>query len=181
MPGARSVHERRRSTVARPVTGAASRWCPVRAAGIAAACAVGLTACASLKPPATEPPRLAPASFAPALRQGLSAAVGVFGVGLAYSAAELQTPEAWRRVGAERVADRIGAGFVISGAEGLIVTASHAVAGSQRIAVRLPDRRIVAATLVGEDEMADIALLRVPLVLPEPPPHGRSAGLRPGD
>lgn len=183
MPGVRPVHEPPRSVASGRVSGAKARW--RRTVGTAALAAAGasalLTSCAHPKAPDADPPRMPPASFAPALRQGLSAAVGVFGVGLEYSAAELQKSEARRRVGAGRVADRIGAGFVISGAEGLIVTASHAVAGSQRIAVRLPDRRIVAATLVGEDEMADIALLRVPLVLPEPPPQGRSAALRPGD
>ncbi len=140
-----------------------------------------LAACAGLQQGSAAPePRVLPMSFAPALQRGLSAAVGVFGVGMSYSAAEAPKPGAPRRVGDERVADRIGAGFIISGADGLIVTASHAVAGSQRIAVKLPDQRVVAATLVGEDEEADIALLRVPLVLPEPPPHGRSASLRPG-
>jgi S1-C subfamily serine protease len=158
---------------------------------VSTACATGalalLAACAV---PAHSAPADAgesgpqPSSFAPAIRRGLAVAVGVYGSGLAFSAAEsgsAATRGATARMAEPRPADRVAAGFIVSGSEGLIVTASHGIQGSERIAVRLPDQRIVAATLVGEDEEADIALLRVPVALAEPPPPGRSTALRMGD
>ena len=45
-------------------------------------------------------------------------------------------------------------------AEGLIVTADHAIEHEEHIRVGLPDGRSVAATLVGRDPTTDIALLR---------------------
>ena len=148
-------------------------------------------------------------SFAPALKRGLSIAVGVHGLGTVgiaggapqpgrAGAASWRIDAKWRSSLAlapagepapaqpgpdaqNQIVDRIGAGFLVSGAEGLIVTAAHVVVGAQLVLVRLPDQRLVRATLVGDDAAADIALLRVPLQLPEPPPPGRSGALRPGD
>lgn len=122
-----------------------------------------------------------PPGFSAALAKGQSLAVGVYGVGSAYSAAGLARAGPGQAVVQDTEADRVAAGFVVSGAEGLIVTAVHAVAGCERIVVKLPDQRVVEAQRVGEDEEADIALLRLPFALPEPPRPGRSAALRAGD
>jgi serine protease Do len=54
----------------------------------------------------------------------------------------------------------LGSGFVI-GAEGLIVTNNHVVAGAKTVRVRLSDSREVPAQIVGTDAATDIALLRV--------------------
>jgi len=150
--------------------------------------AVVISGCAGLPPEASGPPaevRAPPLSFAPALNQGLSVAVGVYGMGSVVPTAGLPRtasgPVAPPLTRDDREADRVGAGFIISGAEGLIVTASHAVSGSRQIVVKLPDQRVMAAELLAEDEESDIALLRVPVVLPEPPAQGRSTSLRMGD
>jgi serine protease Do len=150
--------------------------------------AVAISGCAGLAPETPGLPaevRTSPVSFAPALSQGLSVAVGVYGLGSVIPTAGLP-PSAGGAASSQlsrddREADRVGAGFIISGAEGLIVTASHAVSGSRQIVVKLPDQRVMAAELLAEDEESDIALLRVPVVLPEPPAQGRSTSLRMGD
>jgi serine protease Do len=54
----------------------------------------------------------------------------------------------------------LGSGFVI-GADGLIVTNNHVVAGAKTVRVRLSDSREVPAQIVGTDAATDIALLRV--------------------
>jgi serine protease Do len=150
--------------------------------------AVAISGCAGLSSEAPVVPaetRAPPLSFAPALNQGLSVAVGVYGMGSVVPTAGLPRtasgPVAPPLSRDDREADRVGAGFIISGAEGLIVTASHAVSGSRQIVVKLPDQRVMAAELLAEDEESDIALLRVPVVLPEPPAQGRSTSLRMGD
>ncbi len=56
--------------------------------------------------------------------------------------------------------DGVGAGFVVDPA-GLILTSRHVVSGAQRILVTLPGRGAMDATLVGQDEATDTALLRV--------------------
>ena len=68
--------------------------------------------------------------------------------------------------------DGVGAGFVVDPA-GLILTSRHVVSGAQRILVTLPGRGVVDATLVGQDEATDTALLRVAA--------GRLAPLATGD
>jgi len=66
-----------------------------------------------------------------------------------------------------------GSGVAISEG-GLIATAGHVVERALRIDVRLADGRVLPATLVGQDEASDIALLRIaaelPLLDPAPRP-----------
>jgi serine protease Do len=54
----------------------------------------------------------------------------------------------------------LGSGFVV-GADGLIVTNNHVVAGAKTVRVRLADSREFPAQIVGTDAATDIALLRV--------------------
>ncbi|OUS25331.1 hypothetical protein A9Q99_21750 [Gammaproteobacteria bacterium 45_16_T64] len=52
-----------------------------------------------------------------------------------------------------------GSGIILS--DGYILTNNHVVAGADEITIRLHDRRVLDATLVGGDELSDLALLKV--------------------
>ncbi len=54
----------------------------------------------------------------------------------------------------------LGSGFIIS-SDGYILTNNHVVQGADEILVRLSDRRELNAQLIGADERADLALLKV--------------------
>jgi len=54
----------------------------------------------------------------------------------------------------------LGSGFIIS-EDGYILTNNHVVEGASEIIVRLNDRRQMTAELVGADDRADLALLKV--------------------
>ena len=54
----------------------------------------------------------------------------------------------------------LGSGFIIS-SDGYILTNDHVVAGSDKVTVRLQDRRTFKAKVVGADKLYDIALLKV--------------------
>jgi serine protease Do len=54
----------------------------------------------------------------------------------------------------------LGSGFIIS-SDGYILTNNHVVQGADEIIVRLSDRRELDAQLIGADERADLALLKV--------------------
>ncbi len=60
----------------------------------------------------------------------------------------------------DRLVQSSGTGFVVKG-DGVIITNQHVVAGAQSITVTLPDGTDLPATLVGEDPITDIAVLRV--------------------
>ena len=68
-----------------------------------------------------------------------------------------------------RAETALGSGVIV-GAEGLVVTNTHVVAGAQEIRVSLADRREFDAELVMADEASDLALLRLigAQDLPEP-------------
>ncbi len=60
-----------------------------------------------------------------------------------------------------RPAQSLGTGFIIE-ADGLIVTNNHVVSGADEIKVQLPnDKKLYEAKIVGRDERADIALIRI--------------------
>jgi serine protease Do len=58
-----------------------------------------------------------------------------------------------------RVVQGYGTGFIIR--PGIIVTNQHVVANAERVVVTLPDGSDLAATVLGEDPVTDIAVLRV--------------------
>jgi serine protease Do len=59
-----------------------------------------------------------------------------------------------------RVVQGYGTGFVIR-PNGIIVTNQHVVANAERVVVTLPDGSDLPATVLGEDPITDIAVLRV--------------------
>ncbi|HLI13281.1 MAG TPA: DegQ family serine endoprotease [Alphaproteobacteria bacterium] len=59
-----------------------------------------------------------------------------------------------------RIQNSLGSGVII-GADGTIVTNYHVIKGADQITVVLPDRREFEAKVVGSDERADIAVLRI--------------------
>jgi serine protease Do len=59
-----------------------------------------------------------------------------------------------------RLVQGYGTGFIIR-ANGIIVTNQHVVANAERVMVTLPDGSDLAATVLGEDPITDIAVLRV--------------------
>lgn len=72
-----------------------------------------------------------------------------------------------------------GAGFVWR-TGGAVVTAAHVVDGAGEIRVRLPDGRAMAARVLGIDDVADVALLRIDAD-PPVPPFARGDRLHRGD
>lgn len=60
----------------------------------------------------------------------------------------------------QRSRSGIGSGFLVR-ADGVIVTNAHVVSGASTITVALRDGTTYAATLVGEDEQNDLAVLRI--------------------
>jgi serine protease Do len=165
-----------------------------------------LVACATAPPqlqaPVTVAARAAPVSFAAAVRRGLPVTVGVYGVNapqpddsdaagtappVSRADGRLRPPlpgPAWadngepEQPGGDSV--NIGAGFMVD-TDGAIATAAHVVADSAKIVVKLTDRRVFEAEVVGIDAESDIALIRIPVSSPEAPVFGQSAALEPGD
>jgi serine protease Do len=156
----------------------------------AMACLLALGGCVTASPPPVVRSHVGDtsATFSTALARGVPAAAGVYGVRQAPDP-EDDDREAVSRADGEhsdstaasgrKINVQMGAGFIVS-ADGLIATAAHIVAGATQIIVKLADRRVVVAELVGIDGDADIAVIRVPVRRP-PPPFGTSASLRPGD
>lgn len=75
---------------------------------------------------------------------------------------------------------RVGAGFFIDD-RGHIATAAHLLGESPQILVALPDRRLVAAQVVGQDETTDVALIRIEGAPRVRPVFAPSTRLRVGD
>lgn len=118
--------------------------------------------------------------FAHALARALPHAVGVYGVARQERIDYDAGPAADDERGLEATPHaRIGAGFFVDAA-GLLVTAGHVVADTERVVVKLADQRVLVAQVLGTDADTDIALLRVAHRSAEAPPLGRSATLRPG-
>lgn len=77
---------------------------------------------------------------------------------------------------------RDGSGFVVND-KGLVVTARHLAVGATRLVVDVPTHGILQAQLVGEDEVTDLAVLRLldPPAALRPLELGPSEDLRAGD
>src|SRR3990170_4985118 len=73
-----------------------------------------------------------------------------------------------------------GSGVVIS-QEGYIVTNNHVIDGAASLEVVFADGSQAAATLVGADAFADIAVVRVETPVPSVAAWGDSSALAPGD
>jgi S1-C subfamily serine protease len=73
-----------------------------------------------------------------------------------------------------------GSGVIVDKA-GYIVTNYHVVEGTEQVQVRLSDRRVADATVVGDDPMSDIAVLKIDLPNLIPAEWGDSDKLEVGD
>jgi serine protease Do len=76
--------------------------------------------------------------------------------------------------------DGQGSGVIVDKA-GYIVTNWHVVEGARTVQVRLSDRRVADATVVGDDAISDIALLKIDLPNLIPAEWGDSDKLEVGD
>jgi serine protease Do len=94
------------------------------------------------------------------------------------SVAHVTTVRAGDRPPASRD-DAVGAGFVYR-ADGLVLTSRHVVQGARRVLVSLAGHGTLEASVVGTDDGADVALLRVPARGLVPLPVGDPSALRPG-
>ncbi|HKK92108.1 MAG TPA: trypsin-like peptidase domain-containing protein [Longimicrobiales bacterium] len=75
-----------------------------------------------------------------------------------------------------------GSGFVVDGAQGIVITNEHVVRGAERVQVTLPDGNDYPAEVVGADAVTDVAVLRVDTDEPLPAvPLGTSEGLYIGE
>jgi serine protease Do len=84
--------------------------------------------------------------------------------------------------GQSRRGRSLGSGFIVNGAEGLIVTNNHVIDDSSDISVTLVDGTSFPAVLVGADDLVDIALLRIDADRPLPQIDWGQSGLaRVGD
>ena len=78
---------------------------------------------------------------------------------------EQQVPEIFRRFFRDMPDQRVprpsaGSGFIID-SDGYILTNNHVVEGAEEIIVALSDRREREATIVGQDALSDLALLKI--------------------
>ena len=73
-----------------------------------------------------------------------------------------------------------GTGVILTG-QGYIVTNAHVVDGAQAVTVRLTDDRTFQASLVGKDEISDLAVLYISADNLTPAVFGDSGSLRVGD
>lgn len=73
-----------------------------------------------------------------------------------------------------------GTGFIID-KSGLVVTNHHVIAGADKIEVSLTDGRTTKATLIGSDELTDLAVLKLPLKDLSIAPMGDSSVLKVGE
>ncbi len=89
----------------------------------------------------------------------------------------------WRRSGGPRSGEQplgLGTGFFY-GEAGEILTNAHVLADAQRIEVETADGQVMDATLIGEETLTDLALLKVEMAEPPPPlVTAPAASLRPG-
>lgn len=80
----------------------------------------------------------------------------------------------------QRNGSSTGTGVIIS-QDGYIITNAHVVANATSVSVQLTDNRILSASLVGTDEISDLAVLHIEADNLIPAQFGNSASLRVGD
>jgi S1-C subfamily serine protease len=73
-----------------------------------------------------------------------------------------------------------GSGYVIS-KDGYILTNNHVVEGTQGLSVVFPNGDKADATLVGSDQFADVAVIKVNVAVPAVAELGNSDSLKPGE
>jgi 2-alkenal reductase len=73
-----------------------------------------------------------------------------------------------------------GSGVIIS-PEGYVITNNHVVAGAAQLNVIFRDGESVQADLIGSDEFADLAVLKIPAPVPAHAELGNSDALNPGE
>src|SRR5436305_11969509 len=88
-----------------------------------------------------------------AYSEAVSGAVTRVAPAVAHVRVERAKASRWGREGS-------GSGFIIT-PDGYLVTNSHVAGGASAIEVTLPDGRVAAATIVGDDPHSDLALLKV--------------------
>jgi S1-C subfamily serine protease len=78
-------------------------------------------------------------------------------------------------------ANESGSGFLID-SSGIIVTNAHVIEGATAVTVRLSDGRQFSGTVVGQDPLTDLAVVRIQADTPLPTANlGDSSRLRPGE
>jgi len=82
--------------------------------------------------------------------------------------------------GADQVVEGYGSGFIIS-PDGVVITNQHVTQGAEQIVVTMRDGRDFAATILGEDPLTDIAVLKLDATGLPTAPLGRSADLLIGE
>jgi len=82
--------------------------------------------------------------------------------------------------GGQRTQAGIGSGFIVR-ANGVIVTNAHVVAGATKVSVAMRDGQTYDATIVGIDEMNDLAVLRIDATTLPVAPIGSSSDLAIGE
>jgi serine protease Do len=80
----------------------------------------------------------------------------------------------------ETITPGIGSGFVVRD-DGVIVTNAHVIAGATSVSVAMRDGTTYPATVVGEDELNDLAVLRIDATDLPTAPLGSSRGLLIGE
>ncbi len=81
----------------------------------------------------------------------------------------------------EKRVTSIGSGVIVDARRGYVLTNNHVIRNADRILVRLKDRRIVRARLVGSDAGTDLAVLQIPAGGLTALPLGDSDKLQVGD
>ena len=109
-------------------------------------------------------------SFAPVVRQAVPAVVNIYTRRVVRTAASPLFADPFFRqffgdgappgMTRERVQSSLGSGVIV-GADGLVVTNHHVIAQADEVTVVLSDRREFEAKVVGSDERADLAVLRI--------------------